>query len=457
MQLIRAAAPAAEIRAMRRTSADKTPASSWRAVFTLLAILSLTFLTACNDLSALPFAEEPTPTPSLDAQPPASSATAAPVEDSPDSRQLVVWLPEFGGYGDEGGAGDVLDSAIRQFEQQHSGVNVEVQEKAESGPADMMSYLRLAQRVAPAILPDVLLLDSQQLWELADLGLLLPLETSPMQRSPDFYQFALDSAAYNGAWYGVPYAADVLHLASFLETEQTAPNTWNDLLTADEPYLYAAGGPDAYHNGSVLLQYVGAGGQLLENGSTSNEEALGAVFEFTKTAEESGVIPEAVSELSTLDGVWNALAEQGWGSGNVSAARYLIDREAAPGLGYAQIPTRNGLPATLGTTWSLVVLSEDEEQRALASALIGVLLDPGVQGAWSQYVHRLPTQRSALQDWSIPSAYTDFLNRQLEVAVALPNGRVFADFTQRVLQAQLAVLRGELSPQEAVESVRGPS
>ena len=281
----------------------------------------------------------------------------------------------------------------------------------------------LRQRVAPSVLPDLVLLDSRRLWELADLGLLSPLEMSPMQRSPDFYQFALDSAAYNGEWYGVPYAADVLHLAGFLKTEETAPNTWNELLTADEPYLYAAAGPDAYQNGSVLLQYVGAGGQLLENGSTSSEEALGAVFEFTKAAQESGVIPETVTELATLDGVWNALDRTGMGLGQC-VGRPLPHRSrdcAGAGLcadSDAQRPT--------GDVGHDLVTRCPRRRRRTASAGLRPdrrLAGPGVQGAWSQYVHRLPTQRSALQAWSSPSAYTDFLNRQLEVAVALPNGR----------------------------------
>ncbi len=276
-----------------------TQSASWRrtavsrrmALWTL-AVLALA-LTACGDLAGLPFAEDPTstPTPALAPETPSPSDEIAAPEAQQGNRQLVVWLPEFAGYSEEGNAGEVLRSAFRQFEQRHAGVRVEVQEKAAYGPSDILTYLRSGQRVAPAILPDLVLLNSQQIWQLADLGLLSPMERPPMERSLDFYQFALDSAEYGGAWYGVPYAADLMHLSGFLTSEQTAPGTWNELLAAGDPHLYAAAGDDTYENGSVLLQYVGAGGQLLENGSTSSEEALGAVFEFEVAGSEAGVIP----------------------------------------------------------------------------------------------------------------------------------------------------------------------
>lgn len=421
----------------------------------VLFLATMLVQAACSNMVQRSFVEEPTPT-AAQTEVPAVTAESSPVGELPDDRQLVVWLPDFAGYAEEGGAGEVLTSAFRQFEQRHPDVRVDVQVKAASGQADIFSYLGSAQRVAPAILPDLVLMESEELWHLADLGLLPFMERAPMELAPDSYPFAIDSVRYNGEWYGVPYAADLMHLAGFWTQDQIAPSTWDELLASSESYLFAAAGGDAYENGAVLLQYVGAGGQLLENGSTSSEEALQAVFEFLVTGSSSGVIPAGVADLATLEGVWSALVAQGEGSGNISAVRYLASRESIPELGYGQVPTRNGLPTALGSTWSFVVLAESQEQRELAFDLIDTLLDPAVQGAWSQYVHHLPTQRSSLAAWSNPNPYTDFLNRQLEVAVALPNGRAFADFAARLIDAQLGVLRGEITPQEAVEAVRGP-
>ena len=428
-----------------------------RRVLWLVVLLSAILgLCSCSSLANLTSTDEPVLAPAQTADPSAPAAEDVPANDASDNRQLVVWLPDFSGYNDGGGAADVLTGVFHQFEQEHPGVRIDVQVKAESGQSDIFSYLRSAQRVAPSTLPDLVLIDSQHLWQMADLGLLSPMQTSPMERSTDFYQFAIDSVSYNGEAYGVPYAADVMHLAGFMPEDQAAPATWSELFNQDQPYLFAAAGGDMYENGSALLQYIGAGGQLLEDGSTSSDEALEAVFDFLVDGRLRGAVPVEVAELATLDSVWNTLVELGQGFAGVSAARYLANREATPELKYAQAPTRNGLPTTLASNWAFAVVTEDEEQRALALALIDGLLDPAVQGAWSQYANRLPTQRSALQAWSNPSAYTDFLSRQLEVAVALPNGRAFSDFAQRMLTAQQSVIRGETAPPDAVEAVRGP-
>ncbi len=397
-------------------------------------------------------AEQNSPTP-VAATPAANAAPDAP---RPDSRQLVVWLPAFSGVAGEDSAGDVLAAAFHQFEQTHPGVRVDVQIKSESGPADLFSYLRSAQRVAPSILPDVVLINTQALWQIVDLGLAAPIAADQAARVDDFYPFTMDAVRYGGQVYGIPYAADAIHLAYHADQTQQPPETWNQLFTGGRPYWFAAGGNDLFHDGVALLQYVGAGGQLLEDGSTSSDEALRAFFDFLVEGRIRNVIPTEVAELATLDAVWNRLAGPEPDLGSVAASAYLINRDSTPQLHFAQTPTRNGLPITLASTWAFAVLAPGEEQRDLAFALIDALLAPEVQGAWSQYSHRLPTRRSAMQAWANPNPYYEFLSRQLDVAVALPNGRAFADFAHRVQEAQRGVVLGEITPQDAVQIVRGP-
>ncbi len=337
---------------------------------------------------------------------PATNGAPDDAADSPqlDNRQLVVWLPDFSGLAGEDSAGDILAATFHQFEQTHPGIRIDVQVKAASGPADLFSYLRSAQRVAPSILPDVVLINTQALWQLADLGLALPIPAEQAKRAGDFYQFSLDAVAYQGQAYGVPYAADVLHLAAQDNPVEQTPATWSNLFADGQPYWFAAAGGDLYQNGSVLMQYVGAGGQLLEDGSTSSEEALQAVFDFLVEGRMRNVIPTDVAETATLDAVWTRLAGPGPALGNVTAATYLANREVALQMQFGQLPTRNGLPATLASTWAFAVLTQDEELRGLAFGLVDALLEPEVQGAWSQYSHRLPTlpQRHACLDQSHP-------------------------------------------------------
>jgi ABC-type glycerol-3-phosphate transport system substrate-binding protein len=396
--------------------------------------------------------EQSTPAPESTAPAPGG----APDAPRSDSRQLVIWLPAFSGIAGEDSAGDVLAGAFRQFEQTHPGVRVDVQIRAESGPSDLFAYLRSAQRVAPSILPDVVLINTQALWQIVDLGLATPIPADQANRADDFYPFAVDAVRYGGEIYGIPYAADAIHLAYQGDQTQQPPATWGQLFTNGQPYWFTAAGDDLFQNGAALLQYAAAGGQLLEDGSTSSDEALRAYFDFLVEGRIRNVIPTEVADLATLDAVWSRLVGPEPDLGNVAVSAYLLNRDTMPQLHFAQTPTRNGLPITLASTWAFVVLTPGEEQRSLAFELVDALLAPEVQGAWSQYSHRLPTRRSAMQAWANPTPYYEFLNRQLDVAVAPPNGRAFADFAHRMQSAQRGVVLGEISPQEAVQIVRGP-
>jgi arabinogalactan oligomer/maltooligosaccharide transport system substrate-binding protein len=107
-------------------------------------------------------------------------------------------------------------------------VSVDVQIKAENGEASLLNYLRVAQRVAPLILPDIIVINTQQLWQIVDLGLIEAIELGEIGQAGDFYQFALDAVTYNGQTYGIPYTADLLHLAYHQNQLTTAPTTWEE-------------------------------------------------------------------------------------------------------------------------------------------------------------------------------------------------------------------------------------
>ncbi|GIV76198.1 MAG: maltose ABC transporter substrate-binding protein [Litorilinea sp.] len=415
----------------------------------LAALVFLLVAGACRS----PQAENPTsPSPAL---PPPDNRPGPPIAPDisslpPREQQLVVWAPDFLEAGADDRERAILAAAYQRFEQAHNGVNLEVHIKAQFGTASMGNYLRSAQRVAPAILPDLVLLDTQQLWPLVDVGLIQPLDVANEVQIADFYQFTLDAVTYQGQVYGIPYLADVIHLVYDPNRVNPAPPTWEELLQRGPSYLMPLGGSDGYGNDSLLLQYVGAGGQLLENGGLSNPEALQAVLAFLHQAHSRGILPDTALTLADLDAVWTAFHAGAGAMAHVSAHTFLQDDGAGNGLGYAQVPTRQGLPATIARTWAFAILTNDPARRTLALALVQELLAPEVQGEWTALAHYLPSRRNSLEAWPDHGGYLDFLSRQLEVAVALPNGRAFAEFSRSIQSLQQAVLRGELTPEEAL-------
>ena len=123
-------------------------------------------------------------------------------------------------------------------------------------------------------------------------------------------------------------------------------------------------------------------------------------------------------------------------------------------LGFAPVPTATGATLTIARTWAFAVVTADAQQQQLALDLIAQLLAPAVHSAWSRSTGQLPTQTTAYVAALDASLYYEFLQRQLDVAIPIPNGRPFADFAKRLQQAQESVLLDQLTVEDAVTFVQ---
>lgn len=417
-----------------------------------LGLLLLLLLAGCQQQAG-----EDYPPPAPARPTPASTPSAGgEVGEAPSAgRQLVVWLPPFTGVllGDQADA--VLDEAFFQFEQAHPGVNVDVHLKAEFGAAAMPAFLRSAQQVAPSVLPDLVLVRTQQLWQLVDLGLVQPLSADETPAFDDYFAFAADAVVYRDEVHGIPFAVDVLTMAYDPDELAQAPRTLDDLAALDAMLWFAAGGAETSINLPVLLQYVGGGGELREDGTLTADDGLAAWFALLESATAQGRIARADLDLSLSEQVWRVYVDQPDGLAFVLAGdgygqpAFIADRALAA------VPTLNGEVVSVGPTWAFAILATDAEQRRLAANLVATLMTPEIQGAWSRLAHRPPSRRAALAMWTTAGADIALLETLLESAVSLPNGRPFSEFARRLQSAQLALLRGELTANEALLRVRG--
>jgi len=367
--------------------------------------------------------------------------------------QLVIWAPDFFQPPIEAAAVPVLEDVYEQFRRNHPGVHLDIQTKAEDGESGLFTYLRYAQSMAPTILPDMILLDSEQLWQAAELGLLQPIAWENLPRTTDFFQFAREAVHYQGQTLGIPYTADVIHLVYHADQLQQAPTTWETLVGMGKPYFFAAGKQEQ-PNESLLLQYVGAGGQLFEDGSVSSPDAIVALLTFLAQAKVTGILPGNILEIDNVEAAWSAFETNNTGVADTSARQVLAKRNTLDNLGFAQIPTTNGAAVTIARTWAFALITSDVEQQQLALDLVEQLLDPAVHGAWSRTSRQLPTQVTAYATWSDTSPYYEFLQRQLDVAIAIPNGRRFAEFAKRLQQAQELVLLNQMNIEDAAQFVQ---
>ncbi len=427
---------------MRHARTQHRPGAPWR--IWLAGVVVWLVVSGCNR-SALA-----TPTPEATA-PAGSVATPTParLDLAPAERQLVVWLPPFGAPLDDDRAGAVLAAAFRQFERDHGGLNIDIHIKAERGPAALLTYLRSAQQVAPAILPDLMLINTQELWQVADLGLVPPLTGDEIRRD-GFYAFAPAAVTYRDQVLGIPYVVEIPLAAYDPARLPAAPRTWDDLLAGDAWLLFPTG-VESDAALVTLLQYVGAGGRLSDDGALNDPAALTAFFEFIASAQAAGLIPPDVVDLTTFDAVWRAYATAHPDIVSLAVTGFHQAAEAGDAA-YAPVPTRHGNSPAVAATWAFAILTQEEEHRRLALELVDDLLTAEVQGNWTRQALRLPSRPEALAVWPADGV-TDDLDRQLTAAVALPNGRAFADLVGDMQTAQTDLLRGRLDVEAAVQAV----
>ncbi len=422
-----------------------------RAARRLWPVFVFALLVACR---AAPPPAAATPTP--DAAPPPDSSAAPPLPAPAGvERQLLLWAPEFFALQEQGEAAAVLEAAYTQFEQRNPGVRVEVATKAEHGDGRMLSFLLSARTMAPTVLPDLVLIDTDSLWQLAEAGLVAPLEEALLAAGGDFFPFTRQAVRYQGQVYGLPLAVDFVHTAYLPWEIDPPPATWEALLAADAAYAFPTMGIDGLASESLLLQFLAAGGALTDEGALANMDALLALFQVLEEGRDAGVIYAGPAEMGGYAATGAALVNGHVALADTTATVYLPLSAGANPPRFTQPPTISGGGATLGRTWAFAVTALDDDQRDLALALAQLLLQPATLGPWAQLSDRLPADRQVFAGWRNGQPYHDFAARQLEDARALPNSRIFVESSRRLQAAHTALLAGDVTAQEAVEMARG--
>lgn len=421
---------------------------------TILIFFLLALLSGCNQTSP---AINPEPIDDLNTSD--SEANTAEEVESPESdvQKLVLWTPSF--FDPEPSvatvASNILKDAYDQFKRENPKSSIEVQTKSEQGGSTLYEYISSAHKVAPSILPDIIMVESQRLWAIVDQKLILPLSIDERSTLDEMYKFSQEAVTYKGEAYGIPYTANILHTVQprqgVVDSESAPlPTTWQDLSDTGIPYIFPAGGRNGQSNDTILLQYVGAGGMLsADSSATDAPTALVDVLNFTARHTYS----QTILAYSDIDSIWLSSTTDLSGLIEISSNRYLEQRVTLNNFAFGPTPTKSGQTKTVGRVWAFAILSEEPEQRQLALKLIKHLVNPSVLGSWSYEAKRLPTQRKALERWGTDDTYYAFAHQQLESAIALPNGTAFVGFSSDIHDALLAVLSGEISAEKAVENM----
>jgi ABC-type glycerol-3-phosphate transport system substrate-binding protein len=372
------------------------------------ATATATFATTVPDEVEPPVVEPATPTP----EPPAAA-----------QRTLTVWLPpEISGRTQN--ATSVLNEQIRVFTTAYPDVQVVVHQKSVSGPGGMLSYLRTGRGVAPAILPDLMVLPGDRLLTTYSEELIYPLGTSAGgELFEALYPAAQQVARPQDIILGYPFAlTNMPHLAyDTAVITGTFPISFTQMLDLpNSTLLYPGSGTEGV---AIWLQlYLAYEGRLVsENGQPTLEtEPLRLALAQLNEARQRGFITSQSSNVATVVDAWQIFEEGGATIVQTSAGQFLRARSPQQAYGFAAVPGLDDALPPLVDSWVWTVSTADPVRRGLALDLITFLVQPENLGEWSQAANILPARSDALVHWGVDDPYVQFLDQQLRRAQPNP-------------------------------------
>lgn len=423
----------------------------------LIALLLLFLLAACGLLDEGDPETAATQTATIPAAPLTPTADAVVETPTPDNTNspitLNVWLVnDFSTRVDVAG-GQILNSQLSSFDANHANITLNIEVKAPTGPGGTLSYLRAGRDVAPDILPDLIVLPTDQLSRAAADSIIYPLNGLVGEEMlSDLYPAANSFAQIDGVYYGYPFAlTNLTHIVSSSAITETLPATWDEFMAIPGgQFAFPAAGTTG---GELALRfYLAAGGTLANE---ANEPLLEiepltvALNQFSRGRTASFIMLES-STLTAPSEVWTLFEN---GTANIVQTDfniYLAGRANYPDSSYAAIPGFEGRLPPLVKGWAWAISTPDAQRQAAAAELLGWLASGENLGEWSASAVILPSRRSAFNEWSINNAYLTFLQTELERASAFPNTAT-SSIVSALSTAVFDVISTAQSPQTAAE------
>ncbi len=427
----------------------------------LLALVAVALLVGC-DLSPA----QPTPAPGVATDTPAPSLpTSAPTAVTPGPPPVItltMWTTEAFSPTQAITTGRILAAQAAAFEETHPDVRLEFVLKKPYGKGGILDFLLTTGAVVPELLPDLVLIDVDELDSAVQADLLQPLDDLvPAELVADLYPFAREAGIFGGRLYGLQVWADLDHLVYNTGKMTIPPRSWPGVLSNPGPYIFPAGGQAGLVNDAFLIQYLAVRGQpatAVPEEPFLDQESLAAVLQFYQDGISRGVFPIDIVDYHSTEDCWRDFLAGKAALAQVSAHRYLLERDRVQTTAVAAIPAINGPAAAIGRGWALALVATDPARQAAAVDLMSQLLASETNAGWARAASFLPTRQSALANEDAADTYLRFLAQQLQSARPRPVLVNYAQVAAALQSAVDSVLSGSTTPEsaaaEAIDSVQ---
>jgi len=330
--------------------------------------------------------------------------------------EILIWTSNEG-------AGSAINEIKSEFEQSFkTKVKVEVLNK------DLTSLFKTASLTGKG--PDILIWANDVSGELAQSGLIEPLEELPFL-TDNFLPVSLKAFRYKGRLYGYPYAFESLVLFRNPKLVPAEPKSFEEI----EQYSLDLKKKSSDNHGFLFdfktfffsFPLLNASGGYIfgENAKGLNSSDVGVNHEgfirgmdFLKRLKESGLIPSSIDRgisfekfklgklAYTIDGPW--------------AVKDL--ESASVPYKMSPLPTLYGKPSKPFVGVHGFMIRRSSKNKLLAKELIEkYFLSPKGMKTFYQFDHRAPAHKRVLAELSQVDSKLDVYKRSAEVGVAMPN------------------------------------
>ena len=307
-----------------------------------------------------------------------------------------------------GHEGEVVREFIPDFEREHPGIRVEVQQLPWSA-----AHQKLLTAYAGGSLPDVAQLGNTWLPEFVAIRAVDPVQASVVDAGdyfPGIWQTnVIDQTAYGVPWYVdtriLFYRRDLLAEAGFAAPPTTWPE-WIEMLRA----IKKRAGPDRYgvllplneHQPLVALALQQEAPLLRDGDSRGNfrSDDFKRALRFYREMFDDGFAP--ATGASQLSNVWNEFARGYFtfcitGPWSIGLFKRRLPANLQESWMTAPLPGRDGPSYSIAGGASLVVFSSSPRKQA-AWKLVQFLSRPDIQLRFHSHTGDLPPRRSAWRD-----------------------------------------------------------
>lgn len=385
-----------------------------------------------------------------DTSPDAPTPTPAP----PGEFQVRVWWPdEIYPSQDDSPAALILARQLTSFTSTYATYDLDLRRKRSSGLGGILPSLRTAAPVAPGTLPDLTLMRRADMVTAAAEGLIEPLgEWVPIDIMESLIPGVQAMGEIDGVLYGVPYTLNITHTIYRQGLFETPPLTFEDILSQQTGYLFPAGpGPNIPANSTLLLQYLAAGGRLIDPSGSAvlDRDALLAVLDFYAAGVERELFTPALLEYTEFGTYWNSFMNGEAPLIVLDSTTYLSHKTGLSDIDMASIPTLDGVSITLLDGWMWVLTTHDQRRQEQARPFLSWIMRVNQQSVYTEALGVLPSTQQALRLWS-DQTYATFAQRLIAHGQVLPSSQGTATVLQESLAAVLAGVSAETAANEAL-------